>query len=77
MVGPRGGATHTPEPSFAQLAARDLGRSVGGRSILQGLSFSVSSGDTLFVTGPSGVGKSLLLRSLAFLGAAGVGSWRG
>lgn len=55
------------EPSFAQLRVQGLCRSVGGRPIHQNLTFSVASGETLFVVGPSGVGKSLLLRELACL----------
>lgn len=61
------------EPSFAQLRVQGLCRSVGGRPIHQNLTFSVASGETLFVVGPSGVGKSLLLRELACLGEA----WQG
>lgn len=62
-------STHADaEPSFAQLRVQGLCRSVGGRPVHQGLSFSVASGETLFVVGPSGVGKSLLLRELAYLG---------
>ncbi|KAL4857919.1 ATP-binding cassette sub-family G member 2 [Chlorella vulgaris] len=55
------------EPTFAQLSLRRLQRSVGERVIISNLSFSLSSGETLFITGPSGVGKSLLLRTLAYL----------
>lgn len=44
-----------------------LHRNVGERTILSNLSFRVRSGETLFIRGPSGVGKSLLLRCLAYL----------
>lgn len=37
------------------------------RQILAAVSFTVTTGDILFVRGPSGVGKTLLLRSLALL----------
>ena len=62
------GSPSSSEPTFAQLSVRGLTRSVQGRVILSQLSFSVSSGDTVFITGPSGVGKSLLLRTLSYLG---------
>jgi energy-coupling factor transporter ATP-binding protein EcfA2 len=62
------GSPGTSEPTYAQLSVRGLTRSVQGRVIHSQLSFSVSSGDTIFITGPSGVGKSLLLRTLAYLG---------
>ena len=44
-----------------------LKRAFGDRVIISNLSFTVRSGDILFVRGPSGVGKSLLLRALAYL----------
>lgn len=41
--------------------------------ILTHLSFSISDGDILFIRGPSGVGKSLLLRAVAYLDPIQVG----
>ena len=49
------------------LEVRDLRREVQGRVIITNLSFRVLQGETLFVRGASGVGKSLLLRCLALL----------
>eukprot|EP00891_Asterochloris_glomerata_P005468 jgi/Astpho2/5468/Aster-08007 len=49
------------------LEVRDLRREVQGRVIITNLSFSILQGETLFVRGASGVGKSLLLRCLALL----------
>ncbi|KAG2481952.1 hypothetical protein HYH03_019085, partial [Edaphochlamys debaryana] len=49
------------------LEVRGLRRDIGDRTILQGISFTLEEGQVLFVRGPSGVGKSLLLRALAAL----------
>ncbi|WP_291424172.1 ATP-binding cassette domain-containing protein [Deinococcus sp.] len=49
------------------LTATDLRRSVEGRLLFEGLSFSLAPGQRLMVVGPSGSGKSLLLRQLAGL----------
>ncbi len=56
----------------ASLHVQNLSRSVvdgQGHSlqVIASLSFVVAAGQTLFVRGPSGVGKTLLLRSLALL----------
>ncbi|GBF93483.1 hypothetical protein Rsub_06616 [Raphidocelis subcapitata] len=49
----------------------------GGSSPLwEGISFSLQPGDVLFIRGPSGIGKTLLLRSLALLDPAEGGTLR-
>jgi ABC-type multidrug transport system ATPase subunit len=42
-----------------------LGRSFGGRAVLQEIHLSLRSGERLAVTGPNGSGKTTLLRCLA------------
>lgn len=49
------------------LEARTIGRQVGERWLWRELSFTLEAGDRLAVAGPSGSGKSLLLRCLAGL----------
>ena len=49
------------------LSARDLSCERGGRSIFEGLGFSVAGGEALLVTGRNGAGKSSLLRMIAGL----------
>ncbi len=49
------------------LTARGLGRTVDGRRLWQGLELELMAGERLAVSGPSGTGKTLLLRSLAGL----------
>ncbi|KAK9818197.1 hypothetical protein WJX72_008661 [[Myrmecia] bisecta] len=53
--------------SDAVFEVQKLKRVVAGRVIIANLSFTVRRGEVLFVCGPSGVGKSLLLRCLAYL----------
>ncbi len=52
-------------PEVARIALQRL--SLGGRAILGNVEFSLRSGDTLALTGPSGIGKTSLLRILAGL----------
>jgi len=48
----------------------------GGRTLFDGLSFALESGDAALVTGPNGVGKSSLVRIAAGLLAPAAGSVR-
>jgi heme exporter protein A len=50
-----------------QLSAENLVCVRGGREVFHGLSFQVSSGQALLVTGRNGAGKSSLLRTIAGL----------
>lgn len=56
-------------PPSALVSLRDAGRQVGDRWVWRGLDVDVHSGDQLAVRGPSGAGKTLLLRALAGLDA--------
>jgi putative ABC transport system ATP-binding protein len=49
------------------LEAKDLARQLEGRTLWQRVSFALNSGDRLGLVGPSGAGKTLLLRQLAWL----------
>lgn len=60
----------------ALLSAHRLGRRFGERWIWRGLDLAVGAGERLAVTGPTGSGKSLLLRALAMLDAADEGEVR-
>lgn len=54
-------------PDTALLGAAGLACSVAGRDLWRDLDLQLAAGDSLAVTGPSGVGKTLLLRALAGL----------
>ena len=66
-VGGRAGGRRRAMSGGPVLEVRGLRRAIGDRTILTDISFAVRPGDVLFVRGPSGVGKSLLLRALAYL----------
>jgi heme exporter protein A len=61
------------------LQTQNLAASRGDARLFSDLSFSLSSGTALLVTGPNGSGKTTLLRILAGLAdpAAGAATWRG
>jgi phospholipid/cholesterol/gamma-HCH transport system ATP-binding protein len=47
-----------------KLRAEDLHKSFGPKVVLDGVSFSVAAGESLVIVGPSGSGKSVLLKHL-------------
>jgi len=49
------------------LAAYDLSCQRGGRTVFEGLSFSLGPGEALLLSGPNGAGKTSLLRQIAGL----------
>jgi iron complex transport system ATP-binding protein len=55
------------------LECRELDVNVGGRTLIRGLDFAARAGTLLAVLGPNGVGKTLLLHTLAGLRSAGRG----
>ena len=50
-----------------ELVVKDICKSIADKILWSDISFSLRTGEILFVRGPSGVGKTLLLRSLACL----------
>ncbi|HQI82902.1 MAG TPA: ABC transporter ATP-binding protein [Deltaproteobacteria bacterium] len=52
---------------MALLTVQDIGKSFGGRPVLEGVSFSLDEGGILCLLGPSGCGKTTLLRIIAGL----------
>ena len=53
-----------PKPDQPLLTVRDLAKSYGPKTILDGVDFDLSAGETLVILGRSGSGKSVTLRHL-------------
>lgn len=63
-----------PAPGASAIAAAGLAFAYGdGRAVLADLAFTLAAGETLALTGPSGVGKSTLIRLIAGLDRPGGG----
>jgi NitT/TauT family transport system ATP-binding protein len=58
------------------LEARDLGHSYGARVVLGSINFSIARGEFVCIVGPSGVGKTTLLRCLSGLQKSTAGELR-
>lgn len=56
-----------PNQAAPLLSARQLSRQIQGQTLWQGVGLDVSAGDRVMIVGPSGSGKSLLMRQLAAL----------
>ena len=56
------------------ITVKDMGFSYEDREILKNITFQVSVGESLVLLGPSGVGKSTLLRLIAGLNSADKGT---
>ncbi len=59
--------------SFSALSVRDLQRKIGEISLLDGISFTVFSGEVIAMVGPSGAGKTTLLTAIAGIAPADSG----
>ena len=59
--------------SFTALSVQDLDRKIGDICLLEGVSFSVFSGELVALVGPSGAGKTTLINAIAGIAPADSG----
>ena len=64
---------HQPATSGVGLEVRGLRKSFGGQEVLKGIDFKVQPGEIFVIMGPSGSGKSVLLKHLIGLETADAG----
>jgi phospholipid/cholesterol/gamma-HCH transport system ATP-binding protein len=57
-------APRAPAPAAAKIRVEDLHKSFHDKVVLDGIEFSVAEGESLVIVGPSGTGKSVLLKHL-------------
>jgi phospholipid/cholesterol/gamma-HCH transport system ATP-binding protein len=57
-------AARQASPAGPMLQVEDLHKSFGPKVVLDGISFSLAKGESLVIVGPSGTGKSVLLKHL-------------
>ncbi len=62
--------------TFSSLSVNSLTRTIGTTSLLDGVDFSVFSGEVIAVVGPSGAGKTTLLNAIAGIAPADTGTVR-
>jgi phospholipid/cholesterol/gamma-HCH transport system ATP-binding protein len=60
-------ATTTVSPKNVRVEVRDLHKSFGQIEVLKGISFQVEPGEIFVIMGPSGSGKSVMLKHIAGL----------
>jgi ABC-type transporter Mla maintaining outer membrane lipid asymmetry ATPase subunit MlaF len=56
--------TNSPKQQGVRLLVRSLRKSYNGVEVLKGIDFEVNAGEIFVIMGPSGSGKSVLLRQL-------------
>jgi phospholipid/cholesterol/gamma-HCH transport system ATP-binding protein len=64
------------EATAVEVAVKDLNKSYRGSEVLKGVTFDVKPGEIFVIMGPSGSGKSVLLRHIAGLEIPTTGSVR-